>query len=77
MIYRDENATTALTPPLPPPSPPSNNYPQLLISNCGVFFLVIAVIIELLYGHWTDVCSLICCFFPLPHNTWTIKHKPH
>ena len=52
MIYRDENATTALTPPLPPPpSPPSNNYPQLLISNCGVFFLVIAVIIELLYGH--------------------------
>ena len=51
MTYRDENATTALTPPPPRPLSPSNSYPQLLISSCGVFFLAIAVIIELLCGH--------------------------
>ena len=50
MIYRDENETTALTPPSPPPLPPSNYYPQLLISICGVF-LATAMIIELLCGH--------------------------
>ena len=53
MRYRDENATTALTPPPPSPRPvsSSNSYLQLLISNCGVFFLANAVIIELLCGH--------------------------
>ena len=63
MIYRKENATTASWALTPLPPPPSNT----TLKNCGVvgFFLTIAVSIELLCGHCTDVCSLIRCdFFP-------------
>ena len=56
MIYWDENATTSASwpyhpPPLPLPLIITYNFKQLWR------FLSIAVIIKLLCGHWTDVCS--------------------
>ena len=52
-------------PPLPLPLIVTYNFEQLWC--CWFFFLTIAVSIELLCGHCTDVCSLIRCdFFPPP-----------
>ena len=53
MIYWDDHRLMALTPsPLPPP-------PLIITYNFKQLwsFLSIAVIIKLLCGHWTDVCS--------------------